>query len=60
MAKIIGYINRYQGKEDKIWSGRTIFSSLDEAKSVPCANKDSYIDTCALYMVNNDETNCNP
>lgn len=42
------YVNLYKGKEDKIWSGRTIFESYEEAISVPCATTAAYIKTMRL------------
>jgi hypothetical protein len=49
--ELIGYVNRYKGQNDAIWSGRTIFASFNEAKSVPCASRDAYVDTCELRAV---------
>jgi len=45
---VIGYVNRYRGKDGAIWSGRTIFQTVKEATSVPCASRDAYVDTCEL------------
>lgn len=50
-ATTIGYVNRYRGKGDAIWSGRTIFDSVNAATSCPCASRDAYIETCRLVAI---------
>lgn len=45
---IIGFVNRYRGRDGVIWSGRTIFPSAEAARSCPCASRYAYVDTCAL------------
>jgi hypothetical protein len=45
------FVNLYRGKEDKVWAGRTIFGSIEEAKAVPCASKEAYIETVKLIYV---------
>jgi hypothetical protein len=45
---VVGFVNRYLGKEERIWAGRTVFPSIEDARSCPCADTTSYIDTCAL------------
>lgn len=42
------FINLYRGKEDKIWAGRTIFNTVEEAQSVPCATREAYVKTVEL------------
>lgn len=51
----IGYVNRYRGRDGAIWSGRTIFPAIVDARSCPCASRDAYVDTCALIPAREPE-----